>query len=316
MTIVLPSSAPRFALIGAAGFVAPRHLAAMRALGGELVAACDPHDSVGVLDRYFPNASFYRDATQMLAALTGQRVDYVAICSPNDLHVDHVRQVLRSGMNAICEKPLALRSADALGLLALATERGMHVHPVLQLRHHPGLGSLRGELQILAASQTGPLEVRLCYVTARGPWYDVSWKGDPTRSGGLLTAIGIHFLDLLLWFFGPERHSRVLSATQHRVSGTSRLDRARVHWLLSTDERDLPSEAIQEGRRSFRRLTVAGRDLEFSDHFEDLHVASYRAILSGQGLGPLDTLPALAMCEALRAEPAQGAPTWPHREAP
>jgi UDP-N-acetyl-2-amino-2-deoxyglucuronate dehydrogenase len=286
----------RFAVIGVAGFVARRHLDAIQKVGGRLVAALDPHDSVGLLDRYSLGTQFFTDegafAGHLLAlARAGQSVDYVVVCSPNFRHAEHVALGLRLGADVICEKPLVTTAADLERLAGLERESGRRVHPVLQLRHHPALQALARELPAAG----GLFDVHLDYVTPRGPWYDKSWKGDAERSGGLLLNIGVHFLDALLWLFGaPTGDARVVG-TRRTVHGQFSLERARITFRLSIDATELPAD----GARSLRRLAVSGREVHLDGDLDGLHDRVYEAILGGSGLELAEAQPALRLCFAL-----------------
>jgi UDP-N-acetyl-2-amino-2-deoxyglucuronate dehydrogenase len=286
----------RFALIGVAGFVARRHLDAIQKVGGRLVAALDPHDSVGLLDRYSLGTQFFTDegafAEHLLTlARAGQGADYVVVCSPNFLHAEHIALGLRLGADVICEKPLVTTGTDLERLAGLERETERRVHPVLQLRHHPALLALARELP----ANAGLFDVQLDYVTPRGPWYDKSWKGDPERSGGLLPNIGVHFLDALLWLFGAPTGNAGVVGTTRTVSGQFSLERARITFRLSIDAAELPTA----GARSLRRLTVSGREVHLDGDLDGLHDRVYEAILGGRGLELADAKPALELCFAL-----------------
>ncbi|MCC7246642.1 MAG: Gfo/Idh/MocA family oxidoreductase [Saprospiraceae bacterium] len=275
-----------FALIGAAGFVAPRHLKAIKATGNRLVAAVDPKDSVGVLDSYFPETAFFTEFERFDRHLEklkrqGQGVDYVSVCSPNYLHDAHVRFGLRYGAQVICEKPLVLNPWNLDTLREIERETGSKVWNILQLRLHPALLALKKHID-----QTDPNhshEVDLTYITARGHWYYSSWKGELSKSGGIATNIGIHFFDMLIWLFGPVQALTVHLHTHDRAAGLLKLKKAQVRWFLSINAATLPPEA--HDKRTFRSIKVDGREVEFSDGFTDLHTLSYEGILAGQGFG-------------------------------
>ena len=300
--------APRyFALTGAAGFVAPRHLKAIKDTGNELVAALDPHDSVGVLDRYFPDADYFREPERFDRHLDRLRrtrdaraVDCVAVCSPNYLHDAHVRLALRVSADVICEKPLVLNPWNLDALEELERETGKRVFTVLQLRAHPALIELRRSLQSAGSSRH---KVSLTYITSRGSWYRYSWKGDVEKSGGLATNIGVHFFDLLIWLFGPVTGSRVIKSDGYRMSGQLELAGADVEWLLSVSRDDLPAEAVTAGKTTFRSIQVDGRDVEFSDGFTDLHTRVYEEMLAGRGFGIADARASIELVAALRTAP-------------
>ena len=258
-----------FALLGAAGFVAPRHFQAIRDAGQRLLAAVDLHDSVGALDRYFPEALFFNDPgdfQHFLAARqrrpASQRIDYVSVCTPNDLHFEHVRMALQAGADAICEKPLVVDPTDLERLAQIEAATGRRAFTILQLRYHPAVAAWREKL---AANRNGRLtQVELHYVTRRGPWYQVSWKGCEERSGGLAMNIGIHLFDLLIWLFGETLEISVEQCAPTRMSGALRLAKAEVRWFLSIDAADLLESSQQAGGDSFRRMVIDGEDLDLS----------------------------------------------------
>lgn len=294
---------PRFALIGAAGYIAPRHMRAIQEVGGELVAAVDPNDSVGIIDSYFPNAAFFveferfdRHLEKLRRAGPEQRVDYIAICSPNYLHDAHVRFALRYGAHAICEKPIVLNPWNVQALQEIEAESPGRVNTILQLRLHPAIISLRDK--ILAAS--GHHDVDLTYMTARGNWYAASWKGDVRKSGGVATNIGVHFFDMLHWIFGQREDSIVTEVSDKTNAGRLELSRATVNWKLSIDEAELPAETRSAGKRTFRRITVDGDPLEFSEGFTDLHTISYQNILKGNGFSLEDCMAAIETVAEIR----------------
>jgi UDP-N-acetyl-2-amino-2-deoxyglucuronate dehydrogenase len=307
-----------FAMTGAAGFVAPRHLQAIRDTGHRLVAAADPHDAVGVLDRYWFNVSFFteierfdRHLEKLRRGPETERVDYVSICSPNYLHDAHIRMALRAGADAICEKPLVINAWNLDALQDLERETGHRISTVLQLRLHPDLVALKARLKEERA--TKPHDVCLTYITARGPWYDISWKGRDDRSGGLLTNIGIHFFDLLVWLFGPVEQSELHMRQTKRMAGAIALERARVSWFLSAEAEDLPFDPQPGKRTTFRSITVDGQEIEFSEGFADLHTRVYEEVLAGRGFGIEDARPSIELTSALRqADPVTPAPERRH----
>lgn len=291
-----------FALIGVAGFVAPRHLDAIRDTGNSLLAAADPNDSVGILDRYSFDVKFFREIERfdrfmekLRRGPESSRVHYVSICSPNYLHDAHVRLALRAGAHAICEKPLVINPWNLDALEDLERESGRRVSTVLQLRMHPALRELRESLDPRKRYQ-----VELRYVTARGAWYDVSWKGSDERSGGVATNIGIHFFDLLIWLFGSVDRCEVHLRDRRRMSGSLQLHNADVRWFLSVDAADLPFPAAPGRKTTFRSLTIDGRELEFTEGFADLHTAVYRETLAGRGFGIADARPAIELVHTIR----------------
>ena len=296
-----------FAVIGVGGFVAPRHLDAIRDTGNCLLAAVDPSDSVGILDRYSFDVKFFREIERFDRFLEkarrgpeSGRVQYVTICSPNYLHDAHVRLGLRVGANVICEKPLVINPWNLDALQELEAESGRRISTVLQLRHHPNLLKLRGEL-----SRSRRHEVQLTYITARGGWYDVSWKGSEERSGGVATNIGIHFFDLLLWLFGDVQRCEVHVREKRRMAGILELQNADVRWFLSVEAADLPFSAAPGAKTTYRSITVDGTELEFTESFSDLHTAVYRDILAGGGHGIEDARPSIELVHAIRTAPVK-----------
>jgi UDP-N-acetyl-2-amino-2-deoxyglucuronate dehydrogenase len=298
-----------FGLIGAAGYIAPRHMQAIHDTGNSLAAAVDPHDCVGRLDSFFPDAHFFTEIERFDRFLEkrrrgpeADRVDYVSICSPNYLHDAHVRLALRVKAHAICEKPLVISPWNLDALEELEEEHGKRVYNVLQLRLIPALLKLKHELSERTARERA--DVCLCYVTRRGRWYDVSWKGSPEKSGGVALNIGIHFFDLLLWLFGEVEANQVHLARPRKMAGVLTLERARVRWFLSTDVGDLPEHVRNQGGYAHRSMTYEGQELEFSDGFQGLHTRVYEEILAGRGTGIRDARPAIELVHSInRAEP-------------
>lgn len=277
-----------FALIGAAGYIAPRHMQAIKATGNNLVAALDNHDSVGILDSYFPDCDFFTEFERFDRHLDklkrkGIKIDYVSICSPNYLHDSHIRFALRHGADAICEKPLVLNPWNVDALAEIEKETGRRVFTILQLRLHPSIIALREKIQ------NGPkdkvYDVELTYITSRGNWYHHSWKGDISKSGGIATNIGIHFFDMLIWVFGKVIKYELNEVGNKKVVGKLFLKQAIIEWKLSVDFEDLPDKSKLEGKRTFRALKLEGVDVEFSDGFNDLHTSIYQGILAGTGFG-------------------------------
>ena len=293
----------RFALIGAAGYIAPRHMRAIRETGHELVCALDPYDGVGIIDSFFPEADFFTEPERFDRHLDklrreGRGVDYVSICSPNYLHDAHIRMALRNGAHAICEKPVVLNPWNLDKLLELEQETGKHIYTILQLRLHPTIISLKE--QVAGGPHGKVYDVELSYITSRGRWYLYSWKGDVQKSGGVATNIGIHFFDMLDWIFGPFRAVTVVEGGAQRMRGMLELERARVSWSLSIREEDLPRAVRQQGMRTWRSIAVDGKELEFSEGFTDLHTLSYREILAGRGFR-LDTArPSVQIAQLIR----------------
>lgn len=298
-----------FALIGAGGFVAPRHLKAIRDTGSQLVAALDPNDSVGILDTYFPDADFFisyerfeRYLEKLRITQHADAVDYVSVCSPNYLHDSHIRLALHANAHAICEKPLVINAWNLLSLQELEAKTGKRVNTVLQLRLHPALMALKASLDAQHNRQRA--DVVLTYITRRGRWYHISWKGDEEKSGGLAMNIGIHFFDLLLWLFGQADTSEVHLAQKDKMAGAIELEWARVRWYLSVDYTDLPAHVQQQGGYAFRSLTIDGQEVEFSEGFGDLHTRVYEQVLAGRGFGIEAARPSLELVYGIRhAEP-------------
>lgn len=297
-----------FALIGAAGYIAPRHLKAVHDTGNRLVAAVDPKDSVGVLDRFFPDARFFTEIERFDRFLeklrrdrSSERVDYVSVCSPNYLHDAHVRLGLRVHADVICEKPLTITPWNIDALSELEHEYDRKVYTVLQLRLLPPLRALKERLEQQPPKKRP--KVVLSYVTRRGPWYQVSWKGDPAKSGGVAMNIGIHFFDLLLWLFGSVREKEVHIHTPTKMAGMLELERADVTWFLSIDARDLPPGQLDKGEPAYRSLTMDGDELEFSSGFTELHTQVYKDVLAGGGYGLPDARPAVELVHTLRGVP-------------
>lgn len=296
-----------FAMTGAAGFVAPRHLKAIKDTGHHLVAAADPHDAVGVLDRFGFDTRFFteierfdRHLEKLRRGPADDRVHVVSICTPNYLHDAHIRLALRVGAQAICEKPIVINPWNLDALQELEAETGSRVWTVLQLRLHPALVDLKRRLE---AENRDDHEVELTYVTARGRWYDVSWKGSPERSGGIVCNIGIHFFDLLSWLFGAVVRSDVHLRDARRAAGLLQLQRARVKWFLSCEAADLPFRAEPGVRTTFRSITIGGQEVEFTEGFTDLHTRVYEEVLAGRGFGIDVARPAIELAYQIRTVP-------------
>lgn len=279
-----------FALIGAAGFVAPRHMQAIKETGNRLVAALDINDSVGVIDSYFPEADFFVEFERFDRHLEkikrrGMPIDYVSVCSPNYLHDAHIRFGLRQGADVICEKPLVLNPWNIDALEEISRETGHNVYNILQLRLHPSVIALREKVAQAPAGKV--FDVELAYLTSRGHWYYTSWKGDVSKSGGIATNIGVHFYDMLIWIFGDVKENIVHLHTHDRAAGYLRLEKARVRWFLSINYDVLPPEIKAKGARTYRSLKVENEEFEFSDGFTGLHTRSYEEVLAGNGF-PLE----------------------------
>lgn len=293
-----------FALIGAAGYIAPRHMKAIKDTNNELVAALDPNDSVGIIDSYFPNADFFVEFERFDRHISKRqfendlKLDYVSICTPNYLHDSHIRFALRQGADAICEKPLVLNPWNVDSLQRIEAESGNRIYNILQLRVHDSIKALKQKID------QGPkdkiYDVDLTYLTSRGHWYYTSWKGDQTKSGGIATNIGVHFFDMLSWIFGDVKQNTIHVHTHDRASGYLELDRARVRWFLSINEDVLPEEVVSKGQRTYRSITIEGEELEFSGGFTELHTTSYLDILNGKGYGIEDARQAIEIVHDIR----------------
>jgi len=297
-----------FAITGVGGFVAPRHLKAIRDTGNKVIAAIDPKDSVGLLDQYGYNISFFteferfdRHLEKLRRGSKEERVHLLSICAPNYLHDAHCRLALRVGADVICEKPLVINPWNLDALQELEAEYGKRIYTVLQLRTHPKLMKLRERL--FQESRDSKHDVELTYITSRGIWYHFSWKGDEEKSGGVATNIGIHFFDLLLWLFGDAEDIRVYHSDLKCMSGYLELERATVKWFLSTDHHDLPFSAEPGNRSTFRSITVDGEEIEFSGGFTDLHTRVYQETLAGRGFGIDDARPSINLVSKIRNAP-------------
>jgi UDP-N-acetyl-2-amino-2-deoxyglucuronate dehydrogenase len=298
-----------FALIGVGGYIAPRHLKAIRDTGNRLVAAVDPKDSVGVLDQFSFDVRFFteierfdRHLEKLRRGPQEERIQYISICSPNYLHDAHCRLALRVGANAICEKPLVINPWNLDALEQLEQEHHKEIFTILQLRLHPKLMALREQLQ-QEAIHSKQHDIVLSYVTARGAWYHISWKGQSEKSGGVATNIGIHLFDLLQWLFGTAGEIRMHHADDQRMSGFLELERARVRWFLSVDANDLPFP-VQPGKRStYRSITIDGQELEFTEGFADLHTRVYEETLAGRGFRIADARPSIQLVHRIRTSP-------------
>ncbi|NDY74121.1 oxidoreductase [Desulfobacter hydrogenophilus] len=296
-----------FALIGAAGYVAPRHMRAIADTGNRLVAALDPNDSVGIIDSYFPEAAFFTEFerfdrhVEKLRRKGDGAIDYVSICSPNYLHDAHMRFALRIGADAICEKPLVLNPWNLDALAELQADNGARVWNILQLRLHPSIIALKEKVAAeLAENPDKMYDIDLTYLTSRGQWYFVSWKGDLEKSGGIATNIGIHFFDMLIWIFGSVKTNIVHKSDPDLAAGYFDLANARVRWFLSVNPEYLPVEATSKGMRTYRSIQVDGEEIEFSGGFTDLHTFSYQEILAGRGFPLEEARPSLETVYAIR----------------
>ncbi|MFI5236425.1 MAG: Gfo/Idh/MocA family protein [Ignavibacteriales bacterium] len=294
-----------FAITGVAGYIAPRHLQAIKDTGNRLVAAVDPHDSVGILDKYYPDVSFFteferfdRHLEKLRREKNQYKVDYVSICSPNNLHDAHIRLALRIGANVICEKPLVLNPWNLDALQELESESSARVFTVLQLRVHPSLLELKQKLNNEKLNRKR--EVVLSYITSRGLWYYYSWKGLLEKSGGIATNIGVHFFDLLMWLFGNVQSSSLHLKDDKRMAGFLELENANIKWFLSTDRADLPDEVRIKGISTFRSIKVDGEEIQFSEGFTDLHTRVYEETFKGNGFGIEDARPSIKLVHTLR----------------
>jgi UDP-N-acetyl-2-amino-2-deoxyglucuronate dehydrogenase len=292
-----------FAMIGTAGYIAPRHLMAIRDTGNNLQAALDNFDSVGILDSYFPNAHFFTEFERFDRHIDklrrkGTKIDYVSICTPNYLHDSHIRFALRNRADAICEKPLVLNPWNLEALKEIENETGSKVYNILQLRLHPSIIELKEKIAAGPADKI--YDVDLTYLTSRGNWYFISWKGDQHKSGGIATNIGIHFFDMLSWIFGGVKENTVHVLEADRAAGFLHLEKARVRWFLSINENYLPDEVRKKGQRTFRAITVDGSEVEFSEGFGNLHTRSYEEILKGDGFGLAEALPSINIVHDIR----------------
>ena len=291
----------RFALTGAAGYVAPRHMKAIKDTGNSLVAVLDPHDSVGILDSYFPGTRYFSESERFDRHLEklkrkgdGSKIDWMSICSPNYLHDAHIRIALRVGADVICEKPLVLNPWNLDAIRDLEQETGKKVFCLLQLRHHPAIINLRRK-----SNSSRKAEVCISYVAPRGAWYLNSWKANVERSGGLVSNIGVHFFDMLIWIYGKVQYSEVHLAQKRRSSGFLELEKARIRWFLSIAEEDL-SLTNSESTGTFRSVTIGGEEIDFSSGFKDLHTVAYRSILEGSGATVEDSRPTIQLIHDIR----------------
>ncbi len=298
-----------FCLIGSAGFIAPRHLKAIKETGNNLLASLDKHDCVGIIDSYFPEADFFIEYERFDRHIDklkreGILLDYVSICTPNYLHDSHIRFALRHGADAICEKPIVLNPWNIDALEVIEKETGRRVSTILQLRYHPSILELKRKVEALPPDQI--LDIDLTYITSRGRWFHISWKGDVQKSGGVATNIGIHFFDMLTWIFGSVKENIVHVSQHDKAAGFLSLERARVRWFLSLDYYDIPEEVKQKGLRTFRSLSIGNEEFEFSEGFTDLHTVSYKEILEGRGYGLADARISVQTVHHIRNSKPQG----------
>ena len=292
-----------FALIGASGYIAPRHFKAIKDTGNNMLAAYDPFDSVGVIDSYFPKADFFTEFERFDRHVdklkrVGSGIDYVSVCSPNYLHDSHIRFGLKAGANVISEKPLVLNPWNVEGLMNLEKETGKNVYNILQLRLHNSIIALKERVD--KAPKDKIFEFDLTYITSRGKWYYTSWKGDLQKSGGIATNIGVHFFDMLTWIFGDLKKNVVHVHTHDRAAGYFEFDRARVRWFLSINSDTLPKHIAESGKTTYRSMTLEGEEIEFSDGFTDLHTKSYKDVLNGEGFRISESLKAINIVYEIR----------------
>lgn len=298
------SNTKYFALIGAAGYIAPRHMRAIHETGNELIAALDPMDSVGIIDSYFPNADFFIEPERFDRHLDKlkrdgtRKIDYVSICSPNYLHDAHIRMALRNDADAICEKPLVLNPWNLDGLEDIENETGRKIFNILQLRHHKSIIDLKNRIEAMPKDKIHDID--LTYITSRGKWYHYSWKGDVSKSGGVVTNIGIHFFDMLGWIFGDVKSNDLHLRENDKASGVLQLQNANVRWYLSIDKNDLPKEAIDRELSTYRSIKVDNHEFEFSGGFTDLHTESYKHIIAGDGYGISDARNSIEIAHLIR----------------
>ena len=298
-----------FVLIGASGYIAPRHMKAIKETGNNLIAAYDPYDGVGIMDSYFPETHFFTEFERFDRHIekikrTGIKIDYVSICSPNYLHDSHIRYGLRIGADVICEKPLVLNPWNVDALIELENEYQNKVSTILQLRHHESILALKEKVD------QGPNDkiynIDLTYITSRGNWYFSSWKGNEEKSGGIASNIGVHFFDMLQWIFGPMKSSSIDIKTKDTNSGTLRFKQAKVNWYLSINTENLPQKAKDQGLPTFRTLSIEGEEIEFSKGFTDLHTISYQKILNGEGYGLSDAKNSIEIVSQIRNQKVNG----------
>jgi UDP-N-acetyl-2-amino-2-deoxyglucuronate dehydrogenase len=297
------STSKNFVLIGAGGYIAPRHMKAIKDTGNNLIAALDKHDSVGILDSYFPQCQFFTEFERFdrhceKLKRSGTSIDYVVVCSPNYLHDAHIRFGLRLGAHVICEKPIVLNPWNIDAIVDIEKETGKNVYCILQLRLHDAIIDLKNKIDAMPA---GTLHtVKLHYITSRGSWYHTSWKGDVEKSGGVATNIGVHFFDMLMWIFGGVKSSNVATHNSTTAAGTLALEKANVEWSLSIDENTIPDEVRAQGKRTYRTLNIDGSEFEFSEGFTELHTTSYQNILAGNGFRVEITKAAIELVHGIR----------------
>ena len=294
-----------FALIGAAGYIAPRHMKAIKDTGNNLIAAVDKNDSMGIIDSYFPESDFFVETERFDRHLDKLRrkgennVDYVAICSPNYLHDAHIRLTLRNDAHAICEKPVVLNPWNVDALQEIERETGKNIYNVLQLRLHPSIIALKKVID--EGPKDKKYDINLTYITSRGRWYHMSWKGDIEKSGGVATNIGVHFFDMLSWIFGNVQQNIVHLNQKDKATGYLELQNARIRWFMSLDDQDLPKEIMEKGQRTYRSITVEDNEIEFSGGFTDLHTRIYENILNGNAFYMEDARRSIEIVHKIRS---------------
>lgn len=292
-----------FIMIGASGYIAPRHMKAIKETGNNLIAAFDPYDGIGIMDSFFPEASFFTEFERFdryldMIKRNGQKIDYVCVCSPNYLHDAHIRFGLKLGCDVICEKPIVLNPWNIDSLIQVEKESSNKVHAILQLRLHPSIISLKD--RIIKSSSDKIFNIDLKYITSRGKWYHHSWKGDYDKSGGILSNIGIHFFDMLIWIFGDVIDLKKEFEDKSTAKGVIVLEKAKVNWFLSVDYENIPKDVKDEGLRTYRSLKIGDDEIEFSTGFTDLHTQSYERILNNQSFSLKDTYKAIELVSKLR----------------
>ena len=299
-----------FALIGSAGYISPRHMKAVKETGNRIVCALDRFDVMGTIDQYFPEADFFTEPERFDRHLDKQRrlgdnkIDYVSICSPNYLHDAHIRLALRNQAHAICEKPLVLNPWNVDALQVIEKESDCKIYNILQLRLHPAIIALKQKIDSAPKDKT--YDIDLTYITSRGRWYFISWKGQIEKSGGVATNIGIHFFDMLLWIFGGVKENIVHYSSENKAAGLLILEKARVRWFLSLDYNDIPEKVKQRGLRTYRSLQLEGEEIDFSEGFTELHTEAYKEILAGRGFGLDDARPSINVAYQIRNAPPIG----------
>ena len=292
-----------FAIIGVGGYIAIRHLRAIKETGNNLLASLDPADSVGIIDSFFPDSDFFVEFERFDRHIdklrrTGTQVDYVSICSPNYLHDSHIRFALRWGAHAICEKPLVLNPWNVDALAEIEKESNRNIYNILQLRLHPSIIAHKKRIDSEASDKI--YDIELAYITSRGRWYQISWKGDIHKSGGIATNIGVHFFDMLIWIFGGVKQNIVHMLNPDKAAGYLDLEKARIKWYLSLDYQDIPKKIVSQGARTYRSIKINNEEIEFSGGFTDLHTTSYQEILSGNGFPLAEAKPSIETVYTIR----------------